>query len=128
MKGRVLLSIAAVLAVLGLSAPSHAQDFPSRTVRIVMGFGAGGLGDIAGRAIGQVMSQNIGQPVITETSYIAQGTGTVMIRAFADERPCATITTPPTPRSCGRCWAGPVPSWPVASWSAPGVPASPAGR
>lgn len=73
MKGRVLLSIAAVLAVLGLSAPSHAQDFPSRTVRIVMGFGAGGLGDIAGRAIGQVMSQNIGQPVIIENMPGAGG-------------------------------------------------------
>ena len=29
-----------------------AQEFPSRTVKIVMGFGPGGLGDIAGRAIG----------------------------------------------------------------------------
>ena len=43
-----------------------AQDFPSRPVRIVMGFGPGGLGDIAGRAIGQVMSQSIGQPVVIE--------------------------------------------------------------
>ena len=30
-----------------------AEEFPSRPVRLVMGFGAGGLGDIAGRAIGQ---------------------------------------------------------------------------
>ena len=73
MNGRVLLLIAAVLAGLGFSAPSQAQDFPSRTVRIVMGFGAGGLGDIAGRAIGQVMSQNIGQPVIIENMPGAGG-------------------------------------------------------
>ena len=74
MKGRVLLSIAAVLAVLGLSAPSHAQDFPSRTVRIVMGFGAGGLGDIAGRAIGQVMSQN-DRPAGDHREHAGRGRG-----------------------------------------------------
>src|SRR5262249_22222939 len=47
-------------------APASAQDFPSRTVKIVMGFGPGGLGDIAGRAIGEVMSKSIGQPVVIE--------------------------------------------------------------
>jgi tripartite-type tricarboxylate transporter receptor subunit TctC len=56
-----------------LSQPLAAQDFPSRPVKIVMGFGAGGLGDIAGRAIGQVMSQSIGQPVIIENMPGAGG-------------------------------------------------------
>jgi tripartite-type tricarboxylate transporter receptor subunit TctC len=77
------LSVAAVLAGLGLSAPSHAQEFPSRTVRIVMGFGAGGLGDIAGRAIGQVMSQNIGQPVIIENMPGAGGQNAALAVARA---------------------------------------------
>jgi tripartite-type tricarboxylate transporter receptor subunit TctC len=31
---------------LGALAPAAAQDFPSRTVKIVMGFGPGGLGDL----------------------------------------------------------------------------------
>lgn len=62
MKFRYLLCIAAVLA----AAPAVAQEFPSRTVKIVMGFGPGGLGDIAGRAIGEVMSKSIGQPVVIE--------------------------------------------------------------
>ena len=44
--------LAASSPVLGL-ARRHAQEFPSRTVKIVMGFGPGGLGDIAGRAIGR---------------------------------------------------------------------------
>src|SRR5687768_5632110 len=73
MKRRVLLSIAAVLAGLGCSAPSHAQEWPSRTVRIVMGFGAGGLGDIAARAMANVMSPAIGQPVIIENMPGAGG-------------------------------------------------------
>jgi tripartite-type tricarboxylate transporter receptor subunit TctC len=50
-----------------------AQEFPSRTVKIVMGFGPGGLGDIAGRAIGEVMSKSIGQPVIIENMPGAGG-------------------------------------------------------
>ncbi len=49
-----------------LSGSAVAEDFPSRTVKMVMGFGPGGLGDIAGRAIGEVMSKSIGQPVIIE--------------------------------------------------------------
>ena len=38
-----------------------------------MGFGPGGLGDIAGRAIGEVMSKSIGQPVVIENMPGAGG-------------------------------------------------------
>src|SRR5260370_18754577 len=65
--------MAACAAALGLSLPVAAQEFPSRPVKIVIGFGAGGLGDIAGRAIGQVISQSIGQPVIIENMPGAGG-------------------------------------------------------
>jgi tripartite-type tricarboxylate transporter receptor subunit TctC len=63
---RAAALLAACAVVLGFSAPTSAQDFPSRPVRMIMGFGPGGLADIAGRAIGQVMSQSIGQPVVIE--------------------------------------------------------------
>jgi len=66
-----LLSACAV--VIGLTLPAAAQEFPSRIVKIVMGFGPGGLGDIAGRAIGEVMSKSIGQPVIIENMPGAGG-------------------------------------------------------
>jgi tripartite-type tricarboxylate transporter receptor subunit TctC len=56
-----------------LIGPVAAQEFPTRTVKIVMGFGPGGLGDIAGRAIGEVMSKAIGQPVIIENMPGAGG-------------------------------------------------------
>jgi tripartite-type tricarboxylate transporter receptor subunit TctC len=58
---------------LGGMGSAAAQEFPSRTVKIVMGFGPGGLGDIAGRAIGQVMSKAIGQPVVIENMPGAGG-------------------------------------------------------
>ena len=60
------------MALTGLG-PAAAQEFPSRTVKIVMGFGPGGLGDIAGRAIGQVLSQALGQPVVIENMPGAGG-------------------------------------------------------
>src|SRR5882724_818897 len=65
--------MAACAAALTWGQSASADDFPSRPVKIVMGFGAGGLGDIAGRAIGQVMSQSIGQPVIIENMPGAGG-------------------------------------------------------
>ena len=65
--------LAAAVVVLGLAGAASAQEYPSRPVRLVMGFGPGGLGDIAGRAIGQVMSQSIGQPVVIENMPGAGG-------------------------------------------------------
>ena len=65
--------LAACVFGLALIGPAAAQEFPSRTVKIVMGFGPGGLGDIAGRAIGEVMSKAIGQPVIIENMPGAGG-------------------------------------------------------
>jgi tripartite-type tricarboxylate transporter receptor subunit TctC len=66
-----------------LSAPLSAQEFPSRTVKIVMGFGPGGLGDIAGRAIGEVMSKSIKQPVIVENMPGAGGANAALSVARA---------------------------------------------
>ena len=63
----------ALVVAVALSTPAAAQQFPSRTVKIVMGFGPGGLGDIAGRSIGEVMSKSIGQPVIIENMPGAGG-------------------------------------------------------
>jgi tripartite-type tricarboxylate transporter receptor subunit TctC len=70
---RLARYLSACTVVVGLTLPAAAQEFPSRTVKIVMGFGPGGLGDIAGRAIGEVMSKSIGQPVIIENMPGAGG-------------------------------------------------------
>jgi len=74
---------ASVAVLLTMSAHAGAQDFPSRTVKIVMGFGPGGLGDIAGRAIGQVMSRSIGQPVVIENMPGAGGATSALTVARA---------------------------------------------
>ena len=78
---RVVALIAACAAFAGT--PAAAQEFPSRTVKIVMGFGPGGLGDIAARAIGQVMSPAIGQPVVIENMPGAGGSTAALAVARA---------------------------------------------
>lgn len=52
---------------LGLSCPASAQDvFPSKPLRIIVTFGAGGSGDLLARALGQELGDVLGQPVIVE--------------------------------------------------------------
>src|SRR5215471_7150217 len=45
---------------------AFAQAYPSRPVRIIVGFGAGGAPDITARLIGQWLSERLGQPFIIE--------------------------------------------------------------
>ncbi len=52
---------------------AHAQPFPSKPIRLVVGFGPGGLGDIVARALGQKMSESMGQSVVVENMPGAGG-------------------------------------------------------
>lgn len=56
-----------------LSAPSAAQDYPSRPVRVVVGFPPGGGTDIAARIVTQEMSKALGQPFLVENKPGAAG-------------------------------------------------------
>ena len=50
-----------------------AQDYPSRPVKILVGFGPGGLGDIVTRAVAQKLSVQMGQPFVIENMPGAGG-------------------------------------------------------
>ena len=50
----------------GFFAAAHAQAFPTRTVRLVVPFAAGGSTDIIGRVLGQKLNEMWGQPVVID--------------------------------------------------------------
>ena len=53
-------------AFLGSRRQPHAQDYPTKPIRLIVGFAAGGGNDIIARVFGQKLSDSLGQPVIVE--------------------------------------------------------------
>jgi tripartite-type tricarboxylate transporter receptor subunit TctC len=58
--------LAAAITVAALAGPAHAQDYPSRTVKIVVAFPAGGPTDFVARVLADKLKGILGQSVIIE--------------------------------------------------------------
>src|SRR5713226_6446260 len=68
--------LAVVLAALLLTlAPltSHAQDYPSRPIRLIVPFAAGGLNDVVARLIAPHLERSLGQPFMVDNRPAASG-------------------------------------------------------
>src|SRR6266702_5104549 len=65
--------LALVLAATLLATQCLAQDYPTRPIRIIVPFGAGGPADVTARLIGNVLQENFGQPFVVENRTGAGG-------------------------------------------------------
>ena len=55
-----------IIAALAAGTPAQAQDYPTRTVRLIVPFPAGGVLDVMGRLIAQNLSATLGQQIIVD--------------------------------------------------------------
>jgi tripartite-type tricarboxylate transporter receptor subunit TctC len=70
---RQILHLAAGAALAAFSGVAQAQTYPSRPVRIITGFAAGGAPDILARLLGQWLSERLGQAFVVENRPGAAG-------------------------------------------------------
>lgn len=76
------------------AACAGAQSFPSRPVHFAVAFSPGGIADTIARAVGQKMSEHIGQPVVVETKSGAGGlVGAKYVAAAAADGYTVLVTT-----------------------------------
>jgi tripartite-type tricarboxylate transporter receptor subunit TctC len=80
---KAALSVALAAATFAL--PVAAQTYPSKPVKIVVGYAAGGAVDIVARTVGQSLATSTGQPFIVENK---PGAGTnIAVKAVIDAAP-----------------------------------------
>jgi len=71
MQGSIIAGMAAL--ALAVAAPAGAQGYPSKPLRLVVGFPAGGGADLAGRSVGQKLAEQLGQNVLVDNRPGASG-------------------------------------------------------
>jgi tripartite-type tricarboxylate transporter receptor subunit TctC len=73
------------LVLIALSASASGQDYPTKPIRLVVPYPAGGVVDMVARQIGQKMAGSMGQPVVVENR--AGAGGTIATEAAAKSTP-----------------------------------------
>ncbi|MFZ1102164.1 MAG: tripartite tricarboxylate transporter substrate binding protein [Hyphomicrobiaceae bacterium] len=71
--GSAIVALASVAALAAGMPEARAQEFPSRTIRLLVGFPAGGPSDVPARLIADQMQKALGQSVVVENKTGAAG-------------------------------------------------------
>ena len=78
---RRLLQLLVLVFASGVMTSVAAQTWPTKPVRLVLGYAAGGAMDMSARVIAPIMSESIGQPVLVENR--TGGAGNIAAEAVA---------------------------------------------
>lgn len=70
---RALVKLVVMAGALLAAGAAHAQEFPTKPIRILVGFGVGGGTDVLAREIGPKMTENWGQSVVVDNRPGAGG-------------------------------------------------------
>jgi len=85
--GRTFFSgiwLIAIAAMTSASAQEDSAKYPTKPIRIIVGFAAGGGNDIIARVFGQKLSEDLGQPVIVENK---PGGGAIVATEYVAKAP-----------------------------------------
>jgi tripartite-type tricarboxylate transporter receptor subunit TctC len=81
----MLRFVVALCALASLASGAHAQTYPTKPIRIVVGFLPGGPADVMARLLSPKMSMALGQPVVVDNRPGAGGT--IAARAVSESEP-----------------------------------------
>jgi tripartite-type tricarboxylate transporter receptor subunit TctC len=95
--GRGLVGLVSVTAVITAALPAHAQNYPSRAVKIIVPFPAGGSADVVPRVVGEWLSRKWGHPVVIENRPGAAGNIGAEIAYKAEPDGYTLLSAPPPP-------------------------------
>jgi tripartite-type tricarboxylate transporter receptor subunit TctC len=84
MRRFAVLGLATMLTALAAVSGARADDYPSRPIRLIIGFPPGSAADIAARVVGDHMSQTLGQQVVVEAK---PGAGSNLAAQFVARAP-----------------------------------------
>lgn len=76
-------------ASLLLATAAHAQPFPSKPIKIIVPYTAGGVVDVIARSVGERMAQTTGQPNVVENRVGAAGSPPLTACTLSRPRPAS---------------------------------------
>src|SRR5712691_3762282 len=96
---RLAICLLAALSVLTLSALAHAQSYPTRAVKFLVPFPAGGINDVLARIVADKLQAKWNQPIIIENKTGAGGNIGADLAAQAEPDGYTLFVSPPGPLS-----------------------------
>jgi tripartite-type tricarboxylate transporter receptor subunit TctC len=84
-----VFGLALALAAIAAALPASADEFPSRPLRLMIGFPPGSAADITARVVGDSMSKTLGQQIVVEAR---PGAGSSIAAEFVARQPADGYT------------------------------------